>query len=200
MRLGWSPGHDDILTKEAAVAQFDLPQIGKAPARLDFKKLDFINAHFIALADDARLTRLLIQYLEANSKQPLAEVERNKLARAVPVVKGRSKTLLELAEQARFLLLQRPLVVAEAAAGLFTPEFRDRLKRLCNRLAAEPVWNHTALANALKAFATTEGIGLGQIGPGLRAVLTGGAPAPDLGQTLELLGREEALARISDRI
>jgi glutamyl-tRNA synthetase len=52
----------------------------------------------------------------------------------------------------------------------------------------------------LKSFATDEGVGLGQIGPGLRAAMTGGTPAPDLGQMLELLGREEALARLSDQV
>ena len=67
MRLGWSPGHDDILTKEEAVAQFDIGQIGKAPSRLDFKKLDSVNAHFLALADDARLTRLVFEHIDSSA-------------------------------------------------------------------------------------------------------------------------------------
>jgi glutamyl-tRNA synthetase len=74
------------------------------------------------------------------------------------------------------------------------------LSRLRDWLAKEPGWDHVALGAALKAFATAEGVGLGQIGPGLRAALTGGAPAPDLGQALELLGRDEALARMADQI
>jgi glutamyl-tRNA synthetase len=79
-------------------------------------------------------------------------------------------------------------------------DVKDRLRRLRDRLAAEPHWENNALSAALKAFATDEGVGLGKIGPGLRAALTGGTPAPDLGHALELLGREESLARISDQV
>ncbi len=199
MRLGWSPGHDDILTKEEAAPQFEIGQIGKAPARLDFKKLDSVNAHFMAMADHERLTQLLIEHL-AGAGAPLSEADAQMLGRAVPVLKNRAKNIRELADIARFLLLKRPLTLDEAAKSLMKNEFRERLARLRDRLAAEPSWDHAALGSALKAFATDEGVGMGQIGPGLRAALTGGAPAPDLGQTLELLGRDEALARIADQI
>jgi len=200
MRLGWSPGHDDTLTKEEAVAQFDIGQIGKAPSRLDFKKLDSVNAHFLAIADDARLTRLLIEHIEASDAAALSADAQAALSRATPVLKKRAKTIPELAEQARFVLARRPLVLDDAAKSLMKDDFKQRLGRLRDRLNAEPAWDHVSLASALKTFATDEGVGLGQIGPGLRAALTGGGPAPDLGQALELLGREEALARISDQV
>ncbi len=198
MRLGWSPGHDDILSKEDAIPQFEIEQIGKAPSRLDFKKLDSVNAHFMALADDARIAALMIGEIEKATT--LDAAQRSLLARAAPVLKKRAKTVIELAAQARFLLAKRPLALDDTAKSLMKDEFRQRLRRLHDRLAAEPVWEHAALASALKAFATEEGVGLGQIGPGLRAALTGGAPAPDLGQALDMLGREEALARIADQV
>jgi glutamyl-tRNA synthetase len=200
MRLGWSPGHDDILTKEEAIPRFELTQIGKAPSRLDFKKLDSVNAHFMALADDDRLTALLIKHLESKRGADLSEAESIVLGRAVSVLKKRAKTLLELADQSAFLLATRPLVLDDAAKSHMKDEFRQRLARLRERLAAAPRWEHAELSSVLKAFATDEGVGLGQIGPGLRAALTGGTPSPDLGQTLELLGRDEALARIADQI
>lgn len=200
MRLGWSPGHDDILTKEEAIPQFDISHIGKAPARLDFKKLDSVNAHFLALADDARLMRLLEEHMNARGDAPLGDAARTALTRAMAMLKKRAKTIPELAEQARFLLAKRPLTLDETAKKLLNDDFRQRLHRLRDALEKEPAWDHVALGSALKAFATSEGVGLGQIGPGLRAALTGGTPSPDLGQTLELLGREEALARITDQI
>jgi glutamyl-tRNA synthetase len=200
MRLGWSPGHDDILTKEEAVAQFEIGQIGKAPSRLDFKKLDSVNAHFMALADDARLAHLLVDTIETRDGAPLSASARDALVRAVPVLKKRAKTLPDLADQSAFLLANRPLALDEKAKSLMKDDFKERLRRLHTKLAAEPMWENAVLGSALKAFATDEGVGLGQIGPGLRAALTGGSPAPDLGQALELLGREEALARIADQI
>ncbi len=200
MRLGWSPGHDDILTKEEAVGQFEIGHIGKGPARLDFKKLDSVNAHFMGAADDARLSILLRDHLETRAGVKVSEADQVKLARAVPFLKARAKTLVELAEQVKFVLAERPLFMAETAKAFLTEDFRQRLTRLRDRLALETTWGHSALGAVLKAFATDEGVGLGQIGPGLRAALTGGAPAPDLGQALELLGREEALGRISDQV
>jgi glutamyl-tRNA synthetase len=195
MRLGWSPGHDDIVSKEEAVSQFDLGQIGKAPSRLDFKKLDSVNAHFMALAADARLLTLL----EQHRGEALTPMLRERLIAAMPILKTRSKTIPELAEQARFLIAERPLALDDKARAQLTDAFKERLQRLRVALAGAPHWGHAALAGALKDFAASEGIGLGQIGPGLRAALSGGAPAPDLGQTLELLGRDEALARIADQ-
>jgi glutamyl-tRNA synthetase len=200
MRLGWSPGHDDILAKEEAVAQFDIAQIGKAPSRLDFKKLDSVNAHFMALADDQRLARLALDHIERGGGATLGGGDRVALANAIPMLKKRAKSIPDLVDQSRFVLLKRPLALDEKANSLMKDEFKQRLSRLRDWLAKEPAWDHVALGAALKAFATAEGVGLGQIGPGLRAALTGGAPAPDLGQALELLGRDEALARMADQI
>jgi glutamyl-tRNA synthetase len=197
MRLGWSPGHDDIMSKEEAAPIFDLGQIGKAPARLDFKKLASVNAHFVALADDDRLSRLLETEMAKESE--LTRDLRERLARAVPLLKTRAKTIPELAEQARFLVLDRPLPLDQKSQTLLTGAVKERLQRLRAALADVDRWEHAALAGAVKEFAASEGISLGQMGPSLRAALSGGAPAPDLGQTLELLGREEALARIADQ-
>ncbi|GAM99385.1 glutamyl-tRNA synthetase [alpha proteobacterium U9-1i] len=200
MRLGWSPGHDDIVTKEDAAPGFRLEQIGKAPARLDFTKLDNVNAHFLKLADDARLTQIVFEFIAGQREDwSVSDTGRTRIAAAIPVLKNRAKTVAELAGLTKFLLVERPLAPDEAAQKHLDPQMKLRLKRLKDRLSATPVWENTALAATLKAFATEEGVGMGQIGPGLRAALTGGAPAPDLGQTLEALGREESLARIADQ-
>lgn len=200
MRLGWSPGHDDILSKEEAAPIFELSQIGKAPSRLDFKKLDSVNAHFMAAADDERLAKLVLTHIEQRDGATLGGAERVALANAILVLKKRAKTVPDLADQAAFVLFKRPLTLDDKAKSLMKDDFRQRLHRLHAKLANEPAWDHVSLGGALKAFATEEGVGLGQIGPGLRAALTGGASAPDLGQALELLGRDEALARIADQI
>jgi glutamyl-tRNA synthetase len=200
MRLGWSPGHDDILTKEEAAPIFEISQIGKAPSRLDFKKLDSVNAHFMGIAHDERLTTLLFDYIGAHTTLVLSEKSRARVAAAVPLLKKRAKTIKELADYARFLIAELPLHMDEVAAAALKDDVKLRLQRLHARLASTEAWDAASLGSTLKAFATDEGVGLGQIGPGLRAALTGGTPAPDLGQALEMLGREEALARISDQV
>lgn len=199
MRLGWSPGHDDVISKEEAIPLFDLAQVGKAPARLDFDKLNSVNAHFLHSADDLRLTALLIDHIATQKKWPLSSIAEARVEKAVPLLKKRAKTMAELADQVRFLLMERPLQL-DAKAQSLVKDSTERLKSLRDRLAAEAAWENTALSAALKAFATDQGVGMGQVGPPLRAALTGGAASPDIGQTLELLGREEALARLADQV
>lgn len=199
MRLGWSPGHDEILTKEQAVSQFDVRQIGRSPSRLDFKKLGSVNAHFMAAADNERLASMIVDRLALEGSD-VPEQLRARLTAAVGLLKTRAKTMPELLEQIRFVLLARPIRLSDSAQSVLSHEARQRLARLRDHLADHASWTQAALAASLKAFAASEGVGLGQIGPGLRAALTGGAPAPDLGQALEILGREETLARISDQL
>jgi len=198
MRLGWSWGDRELMTRDEAAAVFDLAQVGKSPGRLDFAKLDYVNAHYMKSADDDRLTRLLLEHIAAQRDWTIGDTERGRIAQAVPILKTRAKTLAELADQVFFLVRRRPVALDVAAQKAMKDRVPERLGRLRSRLEAAPAWDEATLAQTLKDFAAAEGVGMGQIGPGLRAVLTGGAPAPDLGATLALLGREEALGRIED--
>ena len=79
-------------------------------------------------------------------------------------------------------------------------ETRERLARLAQALSGQADWSDQALEAALRAFAESEGVGLGKIGPALRAVLSGGSPAPDLAGALVSLGKAESLGRIEDAL
>ncbi len=109
LRLGWSHGDDEIITTDQAILWFDLGGIGRAPAQFDFAKLDSINAHYIREADDARLVGLVAERLEAEFARPLSATERERLLKAMPGLKPRAKTLVELAEKARFYVSPRPI-------------------------------------------------------------------------------------------
>lgn len=201
LRLGWSKGDLEILNDDEARAAFDLDGINKAPARLDFEKLAHVNAHFLKRADDERLAALLHDYIARQKpKWPLDAPRRDRLAAATPMLKARARTLAEMAEQAYFLLRERPIAPDEKAARALDPDALARLARLRRALAALSDWREPAIKAAIEAFAAAEGVGLGKIGPALRAALAGGAPAPDLAITLALLGREESLGRIADAL
>jgi glutamyl-tRNA synthetase len=200
LRLGWSHGDAEIISMDEAIAWFDLAHVGRAPARLDFAKLDSVNAHYMRQADDRRLLRLLLDYPAIAKAGPFDAIKASRLAAATPLLKHRAKTVAELANQAIFLIATRPLPLDDSGERLMKDGGVERLRRLHTALCSETVWDHSSLDAALKRFAAAEGVGLGKIGPVLRAVLTGGTPAPDLPSVLALLGREEALGRIEDRI
>jgi glutamyl-tRNA synthetase len=200
-RLGWGHGDDEIFSDAQAIAWFDIADVGRAPARLDFDKLAHVNGHWMRLADDGRLTELTVQALERKG----AAGDRNetfaRLARAMPVLKDRAKTTLELADQAAaFVLKQRPVALDEKTQKVLDPETRARLQRLLERLRLFNSWDVFALETELKAFAEDEGVGMSKIGPSLRGVLTGGSPSPDLAKTLAALGRDETLGRMGDAL
>ena len=97
-------------------------------------------------------------------------------------------------------MARRPLILDDKARALLTEEASARLQRMAEALAASPGWSDPDLEHLIKAFAEAEGVGLGKIGPPLRAVLTAGRPSPDLSKTLAALGREESLGRMTDAL
>ncbi|MBE7219771.1 MAG: glutamate--tRNA ligase [Caulobacteraceae bacterium] len=199
-RLGWGHGDDELFTDEEAAAWFDVADVVKAPARLDWPKLGFINQHYIRDADDARLLELAAEAHRGRGVD-LPDSALPKLAAAIPFVKEGAQTILQLADLTAFAIRPRPVGVDEKTAKLLTEETRARLSRLAQALAAhQGAWAPPELEAAIRAFAASEGVGLGKFGAPLRGVLGGGAPAPDLASTLSALGREEALGRLSDAL
>jgi glutamyl-tRNA synthetase len=198
-RLGWGHGDDEIFTDEQAVAWFDVADVVKAPARLDWAKLNHINSHYIRLADDARLTDLAIEAY-AGRGVALKPGDEARIAAAVPLIKEGAKTILDLVDLTAFTTRSRPLDLDAKTQQLLNEETRGRLSRLADRLAGEADWTPHALEALLKAFGAEENVGLGKFGPALRGVLSGGAVAPDLASALAALGKEESLGRIKDAL
>ncbi|MDB5421918.1 MAG: glutamyl-tRNA synthetase [Brevundimonas sp.] len=198
-RLGWAHGDQELFGDDQATAWFDLTGVGKAPARLDFDKLAHVNAHWMRLADDDRLAKQVLD-THLSRGHVLNEDDEAKLLRAMPFVKDRAKTVLELADQTAFVLRQRPLTLYEKALPLLTGESGERISRLRDRLRLFASWDVFALEAELKVFAEEEGVGFGKIGPAVRAALTGDGVSPDIAKTLSALGREESLGRLDDAL
>ncbi|WP_226634233.1 glutamate--tRNA ligase [Brevundimonas poindexterae] len=189
-RLGWAHGDDELFDDAQAIAWFGLSGINKAPARLDFAKLAHVNAHWIRQAEVSRLVDLVAR----------DEAEKPRLARALPHIRDRATTLIELRDQAGFALMDRPIVISDKARGQLTEDAIARLSRLRPVLADQADWSVDALDSTLKTFAESEGVGFGKIGPALRAALTGGAASPDIARTLASISREDALGRLDDAL
>jgi glutamyl-tRNA synthetase len=194
LRLGWGHGDDEIISREQAIEWFDLDHVGKSPSRFDFKKLENLNGHYIREADDQRLADLVA------SRLGLTEQQKAKLLTAMPELKPRANTILQLAEGAAFLFSERPLDVDQAAAALLTPDARTLLAAAHNKLAALANWEPESLEAGIREVAESSGVKLGKIAQPLRAALTGRTTSPGIFDVLALLGREESLARIADQM
>jgi glutamyl-tRNA synthetase len=197
LRLGWSHGNDEIIPTPQAIAWFNLDSIGKSPARLDFKKLDNLNAHYIRETDNGALADEVAHLLgRANPPQTLSNIARERLIAAMPALKERAKTLLELTGSAEFLFTDGPRELDAAAAKLLTDDARRTLGEFLAGIA-DSEWTGHALEEKARTFAEAKGLKLGQVAQPIRAALTGKTTSPPIFAMLEVLGREESLKRLT---
>ena len=203
-RLGWSHGDQEIFSTEELVTAFDLAQVGRSPARLDLARLDNLNGHYIRKCSDSELLVEIERILPhiAGGQDLAAKLTpalRQGLLAAMPGLKERAKTLVELIEGARYLWSERPLQLDEKAAGVLTAEARGLLRELTGDLGAVDPWTPGATEQAVRAFAERKETKLANVAQPLRAALTGRTTSPPIFDVLAVLGKDESLARLRDQ-
>jgi glutamyl-tRNA synthetase len=204
VRLGWAHGDQEMFSTEEMIAAFDLPQIGRSPARFDFAKLENLNGHYMRQSDDGALLAAigqLLPHIEGGDKiaAKLTDEMRAKVLAAMPGLKERAKTLIELIDSAGFLFAARPIPVDPKAEALLTPEARGLLAGLATELAAVDSWTAEKTEAALRTFAERQNVKFGAVAQPVRAALTGRVTSPGIFDVLAVLGRDESLARLADQ-
>jgi glutamyl-tRNA synthetase len=204
VRLGWSHGDQEVFSTEEMIQAFDLAHIGRSPARFDFAKLENLNGYYIRASDDAALIDALEQVLPhiAGGQELAAKMTpelRDKLRAAMPGLKERAKTLVELFEASRFLWASRPLEIADPAKALLTPEAKSTVAALLPELETVGDWSAAGVEAVVRGFAERMGLKLGAVAQPLRAALTGKTTSPPIFDVLAVLGREESLGRLRDQ-
>ena len=205
VRLGWSHGDDEIISTEQMVEWFGLDAIGRSAARFDFVKLENLNGHYLRATPDAeiipRLQALIPELPDgADLLDRIGDDGWRKLERAMPGLKERAKTLVELLDNAAFLFAKRPIAVDDQARKLLDASARETLAAILARLETVEPWSAEGLEATVKGFADQTGRKLGKVAQPLRAALTGRSTSPGIFDVLEVLGREESLARIRDQV
>lgn len=198
LRLGWSAGDKEIFSDAEAVAAFDLDGINKAPARLDLDRLGGVNSHFIRQRSNEDIFDMLLPIFE--EKTELTQKKSSRVRAAIPHMKDRGETIPQLAESFAFLLTERPLELNKRARKSLKGDVVSRLISLREKLIEIETWETTCISDAIGLYCAAQNLSMGQVGPPLRAALTGGLPAPDLAPVMEWFGKEEVLARMEDQI
>lgn len=199
VRLGWSHGDDEIFSTEQAIEWFNLEAIGRSPARFDFAKLESLNAHHIRHAYDGLLVDETMTLMRGVAGWPDNDAFRAKLLQAMPGLKERAKTLLEIGQGAEFLRATRPLALDPDARKLLDEAARAMLGRLLPKLEHQPDWTPADIEETVRAFTEAENLKLGKVAQPLRAALTGSKISPGIFDVMATLGREETLGRIKDQ-
>ncbi|HEV8662477.1 MAG TPA: glutamate--tRNA ligase [Candidatus Methylomirabilis sp.] len=197
-RLGWAYGDQEVFSPEELIRHFTLEKVGNAAAVFDQGKLDWLNAHYLRVADPARLADLLPEHWgqAGVSAEAVATTEPSWRVAVVVAFRERAKTLRELAESSRFLFDVPVPMDPEAVAKHHTPEAIALLGELLPRLEVLPAFTADALEACYRGFADEKGIKLGVVAQATRVALTGRSVSPPLFEIMPLLGRDRALARL----
>jgi len=205
VRLGWSHGDDEVFSTDQMIAWFGFDGMGKSAARFDFDKLADVNSHYLRTAADKDLISGVQDALRENPEgraiaARYSAVGWDKFAAALPAIKERASTLVELADAGQFLIAERPIALDEKAAKILDDEARGYLNGLVNKLAQVDDWALEGVEGAVREFIKAEGLKLGKVGPAIRASLTGTIVSPPIFDMLAVLGRDEALGRLRDQL
>ena len=190
-RLGWSHGDNEKFSRGQLIEWFDLEHISRSPARFDPEKLTWLNAQYLKEADDARLAELTKPFLVRDG----CEVDAGPpLERVVAVLKERASTIEELADAAVYFYRQvhpPEELLAQHLTADVVPVMRD----LRDRFAAIE-WNRAKINETIKALVTDFKLKLPKVAMPLRVMVSGTTQTPSIDATLELIGREQVLARM----
>lgn len=204
VRLGWSHGDQEIFSTQEMIAAFDLPAIGRSPARFDFAKLESLNGYYMRSSPDRYLLAAidgLLPHLPGGAAiaPKLTPAVREQVMAAMPELKERAKTLVDLVDAASFIWAERPLALDEKAKLLLTADARALLCEVLPDLEAVEPWTAETTEQAVRGYAERKGAKLGAVAQPLRAALTGRTTSPGIFNVLVVLGRQESLARLRDQ-
>ena len=194
-RLGWSHGDEEIFSREELIGWFDLSSISRSPAKFNPEKLHWINQQYLKKTDNAHLAELVVPFLNKDNCNISGGPN---LTRVVDLLKERVNTIEELADAAVYFY--RPLEPTdELKAQYFNTETKSLLTDLIEKFS-HIEWTRESIHQEIKTAAKNHDVKLPKIAMPLRVMITGEIHTPSIDAVLELLGREETLARISTRL
>ncbi|MDR0968750.1 MAG: glutamate--tRNA ligase [Holosporaceae bacterium] len=184
LRLGWSHGDDEIISREQAIEWFTTDNLGKSASRLDFAKLLNLNGHYMRIADDERLLEELLRITG-----DVSEEKRARLLRGMNGLKQRSKTMLELRDLAS-------IYTSEFVAPKLDFDCKDILRKALFKLESIENWTEESLEKQLREFSAESNVSFGKIAQALRNVLAGRKITPSVFDMTVSFGKEESLNRV----
>jgi glutamyl/glutaminyl-tRNA synthetase len=197
--LGWSPGGDrEIMTRAEMVEAFSLDRVVKSDAKWSVEKLNWMNGQYIMSMDAPALLGRLREYLDSTDV-PAKSATNEQLAALLPLYRERMKTLADFGEKTAFFFAADEQIAFDPAAVKKVLQKGDALTLLAEtkqRLAGLADWRAAAIDAMLAALAAEKAVGMGKVAQPIRVAVTGTTVSPGIGETLAVLGKARALARI----
>jgi glutamyl-tRNA synthetase len=194
IRLGWSHGDDEVISRQQMIEWFDFKDVGSTSGVWNPEKLLWLNQQYLKTLPTADIAGRLAPFL-AEKGYPLPTGDA-RLERFVVAFRERSKTLDEMATMAVPYLKQGVTLDEKAAAKHLTADSLKLVRQVRDEAAALLEWDVAALDTIIKTVSERAGVGMGKVAQPVRVAITGNTVSPGIGETLLLMGKDEALRRL----
>ncbi len=193
VRLGWSHGDQEVFDVEELIQLFDINEVNHSASTFNPSKLLWLNQQHIMRSEAPHVARHLAPLLAERDVDPGAGPN---LETIVRMQQERAKTLVEMADNSLFFYRRPHAYEEKAARKNFKEGTAEILEHCQHRLSGLPEWSAEAIHGVVTEAAETFEVGMGKVAQPIRVAVSGGAVSPPIDQTLELLGRDETVARV----
>jgi len=194
VRLGWSYGDQELFTNDELLELFKIEDVSRSPSTFNPEKLLWVNQEKIkALSAKELLQRSEWHFSKAGLSQPMGEYAES----VVALIQERCKTLVDVVDQTRFFFSEVESYDQVALKKWIKPVSPELLRALITKLEALDSWVAEAIQSVVQAVVDENEVGFAKVAQPVRIAVTGSTMSPSIDATLELLGREECLARLN---
>lgn len=195
LRLGWSHGDDEFISRKQAIEWFNVESIGKSPSRLDWDKMRNFNAHYIKLKDSAELHSVVLKALSA--KYSLSDASKNAIALAIEALKPRCSLIGEMVDLAEIYIIENKPEIQQDAADILKNTDRSLIDSVKDMISKLEHFDHDTINSSLKSFAEKSELKLGDVMKPLRCMITGRVNSPSVFEIMAIIGKDAVLNRIA---
>ncbi len=188
LRLGWSHGDDEIISREQAIEWFNSEKLGKSPSRLDLVKLTNMNSHYIKEADPKRIFEEVKPMLERDIGKKLSNEETSRILCIMPEMQKRAKLLTDICESSKIFLDDRELYAASDEEKIILSKIIQTISK------AE--WKAESLEKSLRDLAEAENEKFGKFAGLARLVLSNSKVSPGVFEMMCAFGKDESIRRL----
>lgn len=192
LRLGWSHGDDEIISREQAIEWFDIDGLGKSPSRLDFDKMKNLNAQYLRKCDDSVLAEMIFEHY----KGELSKDSQNAISKAIESMKPRAELVTDLYELAKMFIVDKPIAISEGARQIISECDESLIKQVIGTIGEIEEFSKDNIQAALKEIAKNNDLKLGGLMKYVRAYVAGQTASPSVFEMIAILGKEETISRL----